>query len=163
MVGWVCKVGVGRVYITQDSGKNTTCALLHTVHMRHLCAVLAAAVYYRVVFLAAVACLFSKVGMGSLNRLFTGAIKLPNPWGIVTVCECLFMDVLKRKRKGGSILQALQTRECEIQRSSQGCFDSRQRAAPREEAGSTRYRYVCTPTHYHGWNLSMNMHHCGQR
>lgn len=51
------------------------------------------------------------------------------------MCECLFMGVLKRKRKGGSILQALQTCECVIQRSFQGCFHSRQRAALREEAG----------------------------
>lgn len=73
---------MGRVYIMQDSGKNTACALLHTVHMK------AYVQCYQeqfitglnfAVFLAAVVCLFSKVGMGSLNRLFTGAIKLPNP------------------------------------------------------------------------------------
>lgn len=59
MVGWVCKVGVGRVYIMQDSGKNTTCALLHTVHMRHLCTVLSTAVYYRV----EVCCVLGSCGM----------------------------------------------------------------------------------------------------
>lgn len=65
-------------------------------------------------------------------------------------------------------MQALRTRECVIQRSFQGCFDSKERAAEREDAGPKDIDMCTHPlirshTHtacllYHLWNMSMNIH-----
>lgn len=72
----------------------------------------------------------------------------------VCICVCVY-GCVKRKRKGGGVLQALQTRECAIQRSFQGCFRRKGRAVMQEGA-LLEDMDMCTDTFTlgHTWRVS---------
>lgn len=127
----MCEVGVCSVYITQDTEeKNAACVLLYQYSCISSGSLLQGWTLLRCWHLYV--CLLSKVGMGSSNRLFAGIIKLPNllrDSRCVLVFLCLWVCV-KEKEEGRGLasffffffLHALQTRECTIQRSFQGCL-----------------------------------------
>lgn len=123
----MCEVGVCSVYITQDTEeKNAACVLLYQYSCISSGSLLQGWTLLRCWQLYV--CLLSKVGMGSSNRLFAGIIKLPNLLSdsrCVLVFLCLWVCERERRSKGACFvffLHALQTRECMIQRSFQGCL-----------------------------------------